>query len=84
MSNARLEAEQILTAVQQAKTNAAWNKLGIEEQAAIDSARIRLTALREHRDSAPVGEAIQSLDKATRRLAELMMDDTVTRAIRGG
>jgi hypothetical protein len=84
MNNGRREADLILTKVQEAKADPAWDTLGVEEQEAIDIARAQLVALRENGDSVTIGKAIQSLDSATRRLAELMMDAAVTRAIRAG
>ena len=84
MNDARWKAELILTAVGQAKTDPVWYELGIEERATIDSARVQLATLRDDGDAIKVGRAIQSLDMATRRLAELIMDAAVARAIREG
>jgi molecular chaperone DnaK (HSP70) len=80
---ARNEAESILSKVEQARTNPAWAALTGEEQAAIDAARDRLSAVKAADDLTAIREATLALDKSTQRLAELMMDAAVTTAIRG-
>jgi molecular chaperone DnaK len=80
---ARNEAETILTAVERAPENPAWNALRGEEQAAIAAARDRLSSVKQGTDLKAIREATLGLDHATRRFAELMMDAAVTTAIRG-
>ena len=80
---ARNEAETILTAVERAPENPAWNQLRGEEQSAIDSARDYLAAVKLGEDSVAIRQATLALDHATRRFAELMMEAAVTTAIRG-
>jgi Fe-S protein assembly chaperone HscA len=80
---ARNEAETILSKVEQARTNPAWAVLRSEEQAAIDAAGGRLMQVKEGSDAAAIRDATLALDRATHRLAELMMDAAVTSAIRG-
>ncbi len=80
---ARNEAESILSKVEQARTSPAWAALTGEEQAAIDAARDRLSAIKLGEDLAALRKATLALDKSTQRLAELMMDAAVTTAIRG-
>ena len=80
---ARIEADSILSKVDQARTNPAWQQLRGEEIAAIDSARNHLAAVRSGDDLSAIREATVALDKSTYRLAELMMDAAVTTAIRG-
>jgi Fe-S protein assembly chaperone HscA len=80
---ARNEAESILTKVEQARTNPAWGQLTGEELAAIDAARNHLAAVTLGEDLNALREATLALDRATQRLAELMMDAAVTTAIRG-
>jgi Fe-S protein assembly chaperone HscA len=79
----RNEAESILAKVEQARTNPAWGQLTGEEKAAIDAARDRLAAVKVGEDLNALREATLALDRATQRLAELMMDAAVTTAIRG-
>ena len=57
--------------------------MGAEEQAEIAKARDRLTPVRQGSDLTAISEAMVALDKATRRFAELMMDEAVSSAIRG-
>ena len=80
---ARNEAESILAKVDQARTNPAWGQLRGEEIAAIDASRNHLAAVKSADDLNAIREATVALDKATHRLAELMMDAAVTSAIRG-
>ena len=80
---ARTEADTILSAVERAPQNPAWQQLTGEEQSAIDTARDRLASVKMGDDLAAIREATVALDQATRRFAELMMDAAVTSAIRG-
>ncbi len=54
-----------------------------EEQAAIASAQNRLAEVRAGADMVAIRNATIALDKATQRLAELMMDAAVSTALRG-
>ncbi len=80
---ARNEAETILTLVERAPENPAWNQLTDDEQAAIAAARDRLVAVKGGTDQSAIREATLALDRTTQRFAELMMDAAVTTAIRG-
>ncbi len=80
---ARNEAESLLTKVDQAKTNPVWAQLTGEEQAAITTAQGKLASAKLGTDPSALREATAALDRATQRLAELMMDAAVTSAIRG-
>jgi Fe-S protein assembly chaperone HscA len=80
---ARNEAETILSAVERAPQSPAWAQLRGEEQAAINAARDRLTAVKQGEDPAAIRDATLALDQATHRFAELMMEAAVTTAIRG-
>jgi Fe-S protein assembly chaperone HscA len=79
---ARNEAETILTAIERAPRSA-WGQLTGEELAEIAAARDRLAGIKESTDAAAIRDATLALDKATRRLAELIMDAAVSTAIRG-
>ncbi|HTB96437.1 MAG TPA: Fe-S protein assembly chaperone HscA [Terracidiphilus sp.] len=79
----RNEAESILAKVEQAKTSTAWAALTIAEKDAIAAAEKHLAAVKASDDLAVIREATVALDRATQRLAELMMDAAVTTAIRG-
>jgi Fe-S protein assembly chaperone HscA len=80
---ARNEAETILAKVEQARTSPAWGQLTGEEITAIDAARDRLSAVKLGEDLQALRDSTLALDRATQRLAELMMDAAVTSAIRG-
>jgi molecular chaperone DnaK len=80
---ARLEAESILSKVDGAQKSPSWAQLTGEELAAIAAARDHLSAVNAGTDMAAIRNATIALDKATHRLAELMMDAAVSGALRG-
>jgi Fe-S protein assembly chaperone HscA len=80
---ARNEAETILSLVDCAPRNPAWQKLTAGEHETIAAARDRLAAVMQGNDAAAIRNATLALDRATRRYAELMMDAAVTTAMRG-
>jgi Fe-S protein assembly chaperone HscA len=79
----RNEAETILSAVERAPQSPAWQLLRGAEQSAIAAARDRLAQVKQGTDLTAIRDATLALDQATRRFAELMMEDAVTSAIRG-
>jgi len=80
---ARLEAESILSKVAGAHKSPAWQQLTGEEQAAIRAAQDHLAQVNAGTDMTAIRNATLALDKATQRLAELMMDAAVSSALRG-
>ena len=80
---ARNEAESILSKVGGVRTNPAWGQLTGEEQSAIQAAVTHLASVNQGDDMSAIREATLALDKATGRLAELMMDAAVSTALRG-
>jgi Fe-S protein assembly chaperone HscA len=80
---ARNEAENILSKVEKAPDQTAWQLLEPEEAAEIRSLSAELVALKQGDDLQALRAGFEALDKATHRLAELMMDDAVTSAIKG-
>ena len=80
---ARVEADDILARVEKAKTHPVWAQLSYEEQTEIGSVVDELHVLKQGEDRAAIRGSIEALDKATRRLAELMMDQTLTTAMSG-
>ncbi|HTJ28847.1 MAG TPA: Fe-S protein assembly chaperone HscA, partial [Acidobacteriaceae bacterium] len=80
---ARVEADNILAAVDKAKNHAAWNLITDHEKAAIGAARERLVAIQPTGDLAAIRAATTDLNLATTNLAEKMMDVAVTGAMRG-
>ncbi len=80
---ARVEAEDILARVAKAKTHPVWSQLTFEEQTEVGLVENELHVLKEGEDRKAIRAGIEALDKATRRLAELMMNQTVTSALGG-
>jgi molecular chaperone DnaK (HSP70) len=80
---ARNEAETILSAIEKAKTNPAWRELTDEERIQIGLLTNELSVLKEGDDLKTLRAGTEALDKATRRMAELMMETAVSSAIGG-
>ena len=80
---AKNEAEVILAAVKKGKTHEAWQQLTSDEIAAIEQGVLELTASVTGGDYRVIRQAIERLDKSTRRFAELMMDNAVAGAMTG-
>ena len=80
---ARNEADTILTAIEKATTNPVWASLTNEERAQIASLSEELAVLKEGDDRQALRAGTEALDKATRRMAELMMESAVSSAIGG-
>lgn len=80
---ARNEASTILSAVEKAPAHPAWRQLTEEERTKIGELVIELEILRDAGDLDSLRRGTEALDQATRRFAELMMDATVSSALRG-
>ena len=80
---AKNEAETILAAVKKGKTHQAWQELSSNEVDSIEQGILELTASISGGDYKVIRNAIERLDKATRRFAELMMDSAVSGAMKG-
>jgi Fe-S protein assembly chaperone HscA len=80
---ARNEAGIILAAVEKAPAHPAWQQLTGDERTQIDLISDELRVLKEGDDLPALRAAIEALDKATRRFAELMMDSAVSSVIQG-
>ena len=85
---ARNEATEILEAVEKGKLDKgqpsyAWQQLTPEEHANIAAASAALQTAAKATDFRAIRGAIEALDNATRRFAEIMMDSAVTGAMRG-
>jgi len=80
---ARNEAETIIAAVEKGTGHPAWQQLTPEEFDQIANARQHLDVVKKGTDYKAIRDAIDALDRATRRFAELMMDSAVTSAIKG-
>jgi molecular chaperone DnaK len=80
---ARNESQTILDALAKGETSPAWQQLSLGEHASIESHATELRRIMQGDDYKAIREAIEYLDKATRRFAELMMDAAVTGALGG-
>jgi len=80
---ARNEAETIIAAVEKGAGHPAWQQLTQQEFDEIASTREHLDAVKKGTDYKAIRAAIDALDRATRRFAELMMDTAVSSAIKG-
>ena len=80
---AKNEAETILAAIDKGKTHAAWQGLTSKEISTIELEVMELKASVKGGDYTIIRQAIERVDKATRRFAELMMDAAVGGAMKG-
>ncbi len=80
---AKNEAQTIEEAIGKAKHNPAWDQLSFDEHEKIKAGLDELKASVQGGDYKIIRQAIERLDKATRHLAEMMMDATVTGAMKG-
>ena len=80
---AKNEAETILAAVEKGRKNDAWQMLSSNEIDKIEQGISFLKAAIPGGDYKQIRAGIERLDKATRRFAELMMDDAVSGAMQG-
>jgi Fe-S protein assembly chaperone HscA len=80
---AKNEAETILAAVKKGKKHEAWQMLSSDEIEMIEEGVSFLEAAAQGGDYKQIRLGIERLDKATRRFAELMMDNAVSGAMHG-
>jgi Fe-S protein assembly chaperone HscA len=80
---AKNEAETILAAVRKGKKHEAWQMLSSDEIDKIEQGISFLEAAVPGGDYKQIRAGIERLDKATRRFAELMMDNAVSGAMQG-
>ena len=80
---ARNETNTILSALEKAKKSPAWNQLTSDDKKKIAKLEKSLTAVNAEQDYPAIRKAIEALNQATTRLAELMMDSAVSTALKG-
>lgn len=80
---AKNEAETILAAVEKGKKHEAWQQLTADEIEKIEQYSNEVKASIRGGDHKVIRQAIERLDKATRRFAEVMMDTAVSGAMKG-
>ncbi|HEV2962702.1 MAG TPA: Fe-S protein assembly chaperone HscA [Candidatus Angelobacter sp.] len=80
---ARNEAENILLALEKGRHNPAWQRLTEQERREIAEREIALQQAKGSDEYKQIRSAVDALNEATMRLAELMMDSAVTTALKG-
>ena len=80
---ARLEADQILAAVEKARAHNAWGEMTPTEQVLIERALNELLTVYHSEDHELIRAHIELLNQTTMRLAELMMNAAVRSALKG-
>jgi molecular chaperone DnaK (HSP70) len=80
---ARREADTILTALAKGKQNPAWQELTSDERANVETLEKTLVGVKDGDDHHAIRAAIDALNQATMRLAQLMMDTAVSSALKG-
>jgi molecular chaperone DnaK len=80
---ARTEADSILAALDKGRRSSAWEKLRFDERTKIAKLEAALNAVKPESDYRAIRTAIDALNQGTMRLAELMMDDAVSSALKG-
>jgi len=80
---ARNETATILSALEKAKKSPAWGQLTSDEKKQIAKLEKALTAVNAEEDYQAIRKATDTLNHATTRLAELMMDSAVSSALKG-
>ncbi len=80
---ARVEADNILLHLDKARHSEAWPQLAADECRRIEQLAAALRETRDGDDYHAIRAAIEALNQATLRLAELMMDRAVASALKG-
>jgi Fe-S protein assembly chaperone HscA len=80
---ARVEADNILLAVEKGRKTSAWQQLTADERDRIARLEAALNQAKTGDDYKAIRSAIDELNQATMRMAELMMDSAVAGAIKG-
>jgi Fe-S protein assembly chaperone HscA len=83
LREARLEADSILAALDKARAGDSWLDLTEDEQSAIDRAHNELLMVYHGGDHVVIRAHIDKLNRASMRLAELMMNTAVRTALKG-
>ena len=80
---ARNEAENILLALEKGRRNPAWQHLSGQERRNIAERESALQQAKGSDEYKTIRNAVDALNEATMRLAELMMDSAVSTALKG-
>jgi molecular chaperone DnaK (HSP70) len=80
---AQVEADQVMQALDKARRSPAFNELSDSERDAIDRALNELLVVYHGQDHLLLRRKIEALDKASRNLAENMMNSAINVALKG-
>jgi Fe-S protein assembly chaperone HscA len=80
---ARNEAETMVIALEKGRRSPAWQRLSEEEKRQIAEREAELNQAKRGDDYKQIRNALEALNQASMRLAELMMDTAVTTALKG-
>ncbi|MCI0355942.1 MAG: Fe-S protein assembly chaperone HscA [Acidobacteria bacterium] len=80
---ARNEAASILMHLEKARKNMAWQQLSADEHKRIAALESALKSANQGEDYKAIRDAVEALNQATTRLAELMMDSAVSSVLKG-
>jgi molecular chaperone DnaK len=80
---AKNEAQTILDAVEKGEQSPVWQQLTSQEHEEIRAAVVEVKASLKGDDHKVIRQAIEQLDRKTRRFAEIMMDSAVSGALQG-
>ena len=83
LREARVEADQILAALEKATASKAWGALADTDRQAIEAAKRELQAAYGGTDHEVINQHIEALNAATQHLAEDMMNTAVRGALKG-
>jgi Fe-S protein assembly chaperone HscA len=80
---ARLEADNLMLHLDKARKNPAWQQLKEDERVNIGQLEEELKKVKQSEGYRAIREAIERLNQATLRLAEMMMDSALAEALKG-
>ena len=80
---ARVEADNIMSAVTKAQKNDAWETLTAAEKSDVENAKRALEAVYHQADHRAINARIEDLNRVTHKLAENMMNTAVRGALKG-
>jgi molecular chaperone DnaK len=80
---ARREAETILEATEKSRKTAAWKRLALLERVQIEKTEGALRRLMQGQDFHAIHGGVEALNQVTTRLAEMIMEDAMSAALKG-
>src|SRR5579871_1625334 len=83
LREAQVEADAVLSAVEKARKDDAYFELSEEERAAVDKSINELLVVYNGNDHSLIRDKIDQVDGATQKLAEIIMNNAVGKALKG-